>query len=289
MTPTAAPPPPARTPRTSPGGRLPGTPLGRGPCSGSALGSVGTGSFSTVPGLLLLYYLTDVLGVAAAVAGLVVVLPKAWNIVFNPYVGAASDRQAIRRRTRTPLMLLGAVSLPAAFALMFAAVGSGPTAAAYVTVAFLVAATCYALFQVPYVALPAEMSESTHERSRIMGWRIVALTVGILVGGAVAQMIVTAGGGGAGLFSMLQSRHRPRVVNLRRAGHAVRLGAARNRARRRSGARPAARAVGPACDAVRPNRGRPDRQPPQLTWRVGAAAARSPASTVVVTPTREDP
>lgn len=198
MTPTAGPPPPAGAPRPSPAGPLPAAPLGRGTLLGYALGSVGTGIFSTVPGLLLLYYLTDVLGVAAAVAGLVVVLPKAWDVVFNPYVGAASDRQAIRRGTRTRLMLLGAVSLPVAFALMFAGVGSGPTAAAYVAVTFLVAATCYALFQVPYVALPAEMSEDTHERSRIMGWRIVALTVGILVGGAVAPMIVTAGGGGAG-------------------------------------------------------------------------------------------
>ena len=37
---------------------------------GYAFGSVGTGGFSTVPGLLLLYYLTDELGVTALVAGI---------------------------------------------------------------------------------------------------------------------------------------------------------------------------------------------------------------------------
>ena len=48
---------------------------------GYGLGSVATGAFGTVPGLMLLPYLTDTLGVAAVVAGLVVVLPKAWGAI----------------------------------------------------------------------------------------------------------------------------------------------------------------------------------------------------------------
>ena len=51
---------------------------------GYGLGSVATGSFGTVPGLLLLPYLTDRLGITAAVAGLMVFLPKAWDVVLNP-------------------------------------------------------------------------------------------------------------------------------------------------------------------------------------------------------------
>jgi hypothetical protein len=43
--------------------------LRRGTRVGYALGSIGTAAFGTVPGLLLLYYLTDVLGVAAGTAG----------------------------------------------------------------------------------------------------------------------------------------------------------------------------------------------------------------------------
>ncbi|HEX6872687.1 MAG TPA: MFS transporter, partial [Micromonosporaceae bacterium] len=45
---------------------------------GYATGSLVTGAFGTVPGLLLLPYLTDTLGVAAGLAGLLVLLPKAW-------------------------------------------------------------------------------------------------------------------------------------------------------------------------------------------------------------------
>src|SRR6185312_6664195 len=79
------------------------------------VGSVGTGIFSTVPGLLLLYYMTDTLAVPAGVAGLVVTLPKAWDAFFNPYVGAASDREAVRSGRRSRLLLAGAISLPPAF------------------------------------------------------------------------------------------------------------------------------------------------------------------------------
>lgn len=62
---------------------------------GYGLGSVGTGVFSAVPGLLLLYYLTDVLGVSAALAGVVLVVPKAWDVLLNPIVGAARDRKSV--------------------------------------------------------------------------------------------------------------------------------------------------------------------------------------------------
>jgi Na+/melibiose symporter-like transporter len=63
---------------------------------GYALGSIGTAAFGTVPGLLLLYDLTDVLGVAAGIAGLVVFAPKAWDVVLNPWIGSRSDRTESR-------------------------------------------------------------------------------------------------------------------------------------------------------------------------------------------------
>lgn len=63
---------------------------------GYGLGSLCTGTFATVPGLILLYYLTDVLAVPAAVAGAAVFLPKAWDVLINPLVGAMSDRSRLR-------------------------------------------------------------------------------------------------------------------------------------------------------------------------------------------------
>ncbi|MEW2358113.1 MFS transporter [Spirillospora sp. NPDC029432] len=171
---------------------------------GYGIGSVGTGVFSAVPGLLLLYYLTDVLGVSAAIAGAVLVVPKAWDVVLNPVVGAASDREAVRSGRRTRLLLAGALALPVCFAAMFAVpAGSLGFAAVWAGLAFLLAASAFACFQVPYVALPAEISGLAGERSRAMAWRIVCLTVGILLAGGLAPALVGAAGGGRGGYAAM--------------------------------------------------------------------------------------
>ena len=44
--------------------------------------------------------------------------------------------------------------------------------AAWVLVFFLLAASAYAFFQVPYVAMPAEITSSYDERTRLMTWRV---------------------------------------------------------------------------------------------------------------------
>ncbi|WP_432103903.1 MFS transporter [Streptomyces sp. bgisy091] len=162
---------------------------------GYGLGSLCTGTFATVPGLILLYYLTDVLAVPAAVAGAAVFLPKAWDVLINPLVGAASDRSRLRGGPRRPFLLAGACTLPPLFALIFAAPPlRGAWAAGYVAVLFLLAATAYAVFQVPYVTMPAEMTEDPHERGRVLGWRVGFLGVAILLSGALAPAIAHADG-----------------------------------------------------------------------------------------------
>ncbi|MFC9944392.1 MFS transporter [Streptomyces pratensis] len=162
---------------------------------GYGLGSLCTGTFATVPGLILLYYLTNVLAVPAAVAGAAVFLPKAWDVLINPLVGALSDRSRLRGGPRRPFLLIGACTLPPLFALVFAAPPlRGAPAAGYVAALFLLAATAYAVFQVPYVTMPAEMTEDPHERGRVLGWRVGFLGVAILLSGALAPAIAHADG-----------------------------------------------------------------------------------------------
>ncbi len=165
--------------------------------AGYALGSLATGAFGTVPGLLLLPYLTNTLGVAAGVAALLVLLPKAWDVLVNPVAGRISDRTRSRWGARRPYLLGGGLALALLFGSIFAApFGAGPTAGLYVALAFLATATAFAFFQVPYVAMPAELTGDYAERTRLMTWRIAILAVAILVSGAIAPMVVTAGGGG---------------------------------------------------------------------------------------------
>lgn len=157
---------------------------------GYALGSVATGTFGTVPGLLLLPYLTDEIGVAAALAGLLVFLPKAWDVILNPIAGRISDRSTHPQGRRRPFLLRGGLTLAVMFAMMF----SGPTrpesfAAIWVVITFFGCASAYAFFQVPYVAMPAELTTDYAERTRLMTWRVAILAVAILLSGATAPIV----------------------------------------------------------------------------------------------------
>ncbi|WP_402469027.1 MFS transporter [Isoptericola aurantiacus] len=210
--------------------------LSRGTVARYAVGSVGTGGFSTLPGLVLVYYLTDTLGVAALTAGLIVTLAKVWDVVIDPVIGAASDRDRARHGSRRRLMALGGLLLPLFFLLTFAVPASWDPAAgaAWVLLAFLAAATAFSLFQVPYIALPAELTDDYDERTRLLTARVVVLTVAILA----------FGGGAPALRSVLPDEHAGYLLMAAVAGLVLGLsllvaaGVEQGVRRRRDGVRP---------------------------------------------------
>ncbi|GAB3828135.1 MFS transporter [Dactylosporangium cerinum] len=155
-----------------------------------ATGSVGMGVWVTVPGLLLLYFLTDVLAVPPLLAGFVLLAPKVVDVILHPWVGRLSDADLARRGHRRRLMLVGC-ALAVAFAAMFAVPAGlrGAPAGLWVAVAFIAGNLLFAAYQVPYLATPADLSIDYHERTRLMGFRMVVLTVGILLSGVAAPLI----------------------------------------------------------------------------------------------------
>jgi glycoside/pentoside/hexuronide:cation symporter, GPH family len=178
--------------------------LGRGTYVGYGIGSVGTGIFSTVPGLLLLTFMVRQLAVPPALAGFVILAPRLWDMVTDPIAGSLSDRTRTRIGPRRPWLLAGSLTLPVAFALLFRVPElSGPQAAVYVLVVYLFGATAFTVFQVPYVALPAEMTDDYDERTTILAYRIAFLTVGILIAGAAAPQVLRLGGGGRDGYALM--------------------------------------------------------------------------------------
>jgi len=162
-----------------------------------AVGSLGTGGFATLPGLVLVYYLTDTLGVAALAAGLIVTVAKVWDVLIDPIIGARSDLSLALVGSRRRFMVLGAVLLPVFFLLTFAVPPGTPqlVAGLWVLLAFILAATAFSLFQVPYIALPAELTDSYDDRTRLLTWRVVVLTFAILLFGAGGPELRSLGGG----------------------------------------------------------------------------------------------
>lgn len=178
------------------------TALPRRTRAGYALAGVSTGTYGTVPGLLLMPYLTDELGVQAAVAGLVVLAPKALDVVLNPVAGRISDRSP-RADRRRPFVVRAGIVMALAFAALFAAPVAGPVAAtAWALGCSLVAAAAYAFFFVPFLAMAAEITDDYDERTRLMTGRVVVITLAILLAGGSAPLLVDAVGGVAGYRTM---------------------------------------------------------------------------------------
>ncbi|MCG6120086.1 MAG: MFS transporter, partial [Blastomonas sp.] len=167
--------------------------------AGFAAGSLATGIYSIVPAALLLFYLTDVLAVPAASAALVLALPKLWDMALDPLIGALSDRTRSRLGRRRPYLLAGGIALTVALVALFNAPGWADTpreAFRYTLVIYAASATAYAVFSVPYIALPAEINDKDGDRTRLIGARMAVLMVGILAGSALAPRLVEAAGGG---------------------------------------------------------------------------------------------
>ncbi|MFE1317374.1 MFS transporter [Kitasatospora phosalacinea] len=159
-----------------------------------ATGSVGMGVWVTVPGLLLLYYLTDVLGVSAALAGPALLLPKAVDVVVHPLLGSRSDRQA-RRDGHRRRMMRGGLLLGAAMTAMFSVPSAlgGAGAALWVGGWFTAGNLLFATFQVPYLTTPSDLRVGYHERTRVFVYRMALLTLGLLAAGVAAPALTSGG------------------------------------------------------------------------------------------------
>ena len=83
--------------------------------NGYGVGSFATGLYSTVPSVLLLYYCTEILRIAPAVAGLVILVPKLWSLLWDPLVGGWLDRS----KRHMAAMKTGAFGLIVTFVALF--------------------------------------------------------------------------------------------------------------------------------------------------------------------------
>ncbi|GIE28391.1 sugar transporter [Actinoplanes italicus] len=155
-----------------------------------ASGSIGMGIWVTVPGILLLYFLTDVLAVPPATAGLALLIPNIADIVLHPWIGRVSDTDRAATGHRRRVMLAGCAVIITFIALFTVPAGlRGTSAAIWVALALVAGNLLYSAYQVPYLATPADLGIGYHERTRLMGFRNTVITIGVLLSGVIAPLL----------------------------------------------------------------------------------------------------
>jgi GPH family glycoside/pentoside/hexuronide:cation symporter len=151
-------------------------------------------------GLLLLRYLVDHVGIAAGIAGLLIGGAKIYDAITDPLMGSISDRTKSSAGRRRPYLLLGSFISGLSFILLFSLAGlkGSEYILLFTGMALLFNATGYTIFNVPYLAMPAEMTQSYHERTSLMSFRVASVAVGQLASSFVGPLLLVAYGGGAG-------------------------------------------------------------------------------------------
>lgn len=171
---------------------------------GYGVGQIAGQVFRDLPSLLLMFYMTTVLGIRPDLAGAVIFVPKlVVGLSADMAVGILSDR--LRNKVaRRWWLLAGVVLSPLAMILLFHVPDGDETAKLiHIGGAFSLYMAVFASFSVPYLSLAGELTTNAAERNHIMAWRLVFTAIGVLVAGALAPAVVSAYGGGQAGYEMM--------------------------------------------------------------------------------------
>ena len=160
--------------------------------------SWGVGTFATTTMLngvsvMLLYFLVNMAKVEPIIAGSLLFFSKIVDVLTDPIMGMISDRTRSRWGRRRPYLFGSSFFCGISFALIYNVPDSaGPDAVlVFTTVCLVFYALAYTGFQIPYMAMPTEMTNDYHERTGIMSYRVVFMTLGNTMGGAGVPYLVS--------------------------------------------------------------------------------------------------
>ena len=158
---------------------------------GYGLGDMGISiSYFTVS-FFFLYYLTNILQLPAALAGLAYFIGQAWDSLNDVFIGELNDRTRSRFGRKRMYLLFGALPFALSFMLLWLAPLNASQAVkfVYATLSLVVYTTIYSLVTVPYMSLVPVMTRDYDERTQITGIRAMLSTLGTILGGGAAMLV----------------------------------------------------------------------------------------------------
>lgn len=158
---------------------------------GYAVGDLGISLAYFAVGFFFLFYLTDVVGLSASLAGVVVLIGKLWDGINDPLIGIMSDRTRSARGRKRVYLLYGAVPFAVSFVLLWWIPTDASTGVTFgiATAVLLLFATTYSLVGVPYQALVPVLTTDYDQRTRLVGFKAIFSAVGTILGGGIALVV----------------------------------------------------------------------------------------------------
>ena len=148
-----------------------------------ALADLYGGGGQALIGVLYFFFLTNVIGLAPALAGVVTLISEIWDAISDPLMGIIGDNTRTKMGRRRPYILASGCMLAVAFSLIFLPVGgmSEVWKFVYCAATYLFYNTVSTMFNVSYSSMSAEISTVSDERDSANVLRLVVSTVGAAV------------------------------------------------------------------------------------------------------------
>ena len=133
--------------------------------------------------LYVMKFSTDVLLIAPAVMGVIFSISRIWDAVSDPIAGYLSDRTTFKFGRRKTWMLLSFIPISLGFLAVFSPPESLQDASLEIWMMFAILGfySAITLFNVPHMALGAELTDDYHERTRLFGVRHIGFTFGSIL------------------------------------------------------------------------------------------------------------
>ena len=164
---------------------------------GYALGDTAANiAWRTLTTFLLVFY-TDVFGISAAAAGVLLLITRVTDGFTDVIMGIIADRTNSSKGKFRPWILWTAVPFGVILALTFTTPGFGPTGKLiYAYITYIALTLIYTASNVPYSALMGVMTDDDKERTSLSSFRFAgAYFGGILTQGLLIYLVLFLGGG----------------------------------------------------------------------------------------------
>ncbi len=160
----------------------------------------GDGAANFVFQTMLIFQLpfyTDVFGITAVAAGILLLVGRFWDAMFDPFMGVIADRTDTRWGKFRPWVLWSAVPFAVIFVLAFTTPhlgGTGKIIYAYITYVLLM--TIYSVNNTPYSALNGVITGDVNERTSLSSFRFFfSMMAALIVQGLTLPLVDKFGGG----------------------------------------------------------------------------------------------
>jgi GPH family glycoside/pentoside/hexuronide:cation symporter len=161
------------------------------------VGELASGIYTVIPAVLLMFYMTNILGIPVSLATLAAFVPRIVELTSNWIIPGISDRTRTRIGRRRPFMLAGSLTILPAFAAIWFSPFSDPVKSAYYVLGvYSICTLAYSCYVIPFIALNADLPRDYHDRTRLNSFRTAYVFIGMIVAGVGAPLIVDSIGGG---------------------------------------------------------------------------------------------